>query len=211
MTEIFSCSKIKSILPDYFDGELSHEEKEMIKIHIEQCPECKKEFDDLCGLSECIKNYSEKDINESGIAGIVSARLDKCDRVKEDLSAFIDGELSKERTKQVSEHILVCEYCRKDYEDLKETNNALKNYFARSTENIKTSELTGKSVLRRVEIYQKRRKIIYSAAAIALLALATYFSLNIFTSPENIHEVKYVPDEGYVESQGDIFPIPEKP
>ena len=210
MTEIFSCSRIKPVLSAYLDGELSEEEKEIIEAHIEHCSDCKTELENLCELSFCLKSCAESSVIEADTINIVSARLDECNSIKEDLSAFIDNELPKSRTKEVCEHLLQCQYCRKDWENLKITGNLLKEYFVKSSEKAKMSDLTRKRVLNKVSVYHKRKKIIYSVAVLAILALATYFSLNIFTSPENIHEVKYTPEPASVEIQNEM-PIPEKP
>jgi predicted anti-sigma-YlaC factor YlaD len=48
-----------------------------------------------------------------------------CKEVKLLLSAYQDNELDTIRNKEVSEHLNICENCKKEFNDLKELNNSL--------------------------------------------------------------------------------------
>lgn len=108
------------------------------------------------------------------------SKLDVCSEISEDLSAFIDGELSKDHLSRVYEHLLECKACREAYEDLKITQKSLQNYFKRSTERFEIPEIfPQKTVVQKIIFIQRRKNLVYSAAVIILLAAVSYFSINL--------------------------------
>jgi len=140
------------------------------------------------------------------------SKLDDCTEISEDLSAFIDGELTKDRLAKIYEHLLECKDCRKTYEDMKTTQNALKNYFKRSTEELEIPEKSLKintkdNIISKIMFIQKEKKIIYSAVALSFLVIISYFSISFinFNSPEKevLHEVKFTKEEP------DLAPLPQ--
>lgn len=135
-----------------------------------------------------------------------------CDEIKSNLSAFVDGELSKECNAKLCEHLFECECCKKEYELLKLTQKAVKNYFQKSTENVQIPYIPEKEKpLNKVIFLQRRKKLIYSAVACSIAIVITLFSINLLSSKENIHEVKFNPAANYVEGESQIIPLPEKP
>ena len=128
------------------------------------------------------------------------SKLDDCAEISEDLSAFIDGELSKEQLAKIYEHLIECRCCRQAYEEMKITQKAIKNYFKRSTEEFEIPEKPLKiglkdNIISKIIFIQKEKKIIYSAVALSFLAIASYFSISFINlnSPEKevLHEVKF--------------------
>jgi len=203
MTENFSCIEIKSILSAYFDEELSFQEKLIVKNHLLQCPECEKELENIKNLSAVLKNYSKKtdsscpDLN---LSEKIVSRLDVCNEISGDLSAFMDGETPKGHFVKICDHLLKCKYCRNDYEILKFTKKAIKNYFKRSTEEFKLPNESFKEIiLNKIMFIQRQRKIVYSAVALGFLVAASYFSVSLvnfnYPEKETIHEVKLTKDK----------------
>jgi predicted anti-sigma-YlaC factor YlaD len=45
-------NKIKKLISSYFDGELDEEQKKLVNEHIQQCSECRKEFDEMGKFEE---------------------------------------------------------------------------------------------------------------------------------------------------------------
>jgi len=211
MTDSFSCIEIKSRMSAYFDEELSLEEKTIVENHLLHCCECKKELNLIRKTSGCLKDFykkNEQDCTDFNISEKVTENLNICSEISEDLSAFIDGELSKSDIIKISEHLLKCKYCRNDYELLKKTGNAVKNYFKNSLEELKFPENNFReNIVSRIIFAQKRKKLIYSTAAVAILATIIYFSVN-FKSPEkdNIHKVKFM--NNYIQGKSELFSLP---
>ena len=49
----------------------------------------------------------------------------KCSEIKRKLSAFLDGEVSGEEKKFISEHLKSCEFCQKEFESLSQLSEVL--------------------------------------------------------------------------------------
>lgn len=130
------------------------------------------------------------------------SKSDICNEISEDLSAFIDGELSKEQLAKVYEHLLECSFCRQAYEDMKMTQKALKNYFERSTEELEIPEKTLEkdNIINKIIFIQRQKRLIYSAAALVFLAIVSYFSVTLINlnQPEKetfLKEVKFTKEK----------------
>lgn len=130
------------------------------------------------------------------------SKLDDCSEISEDLSAFIDGELAKEQLSKIYEHLLECRCCRQTYEEMKITQEAVKNYFKRSTEEFEIPEKplkTKDNIISKIIFIQKEKRIIYSAVALSFLAIISYFSISLinFNSPEKevLHKVKFTKEK----------------
>lgn len=50
-----NCEQIRELLFDYIDGELDESTAKAIREHLEGCDECKKEYEEMLGMSEAIK------------------------------------------------------------------------------------------------------------------------------------------------------------
>jgi len=123
----------------------------------------------------------------------ISTECDFCKDVKENLSAFVDGELPKEQIVKICDHLLDCENCKILYKNLRQTQKSLRNYFnTASVSPTCFSDNFGETIVNKVIFAQRQKRIIYFIAAITLIAGAGYFSLNfIHTYPEAVNKVKY--------------------
>ncbi|MEI8388958.1 MAG: zf-HC2 domain-containing protein [bacterium] len=130
----------------------------------------------------------------------IFSKSDVCSEISEDLSAFIDDELSKEQLAKVYEHLLECNYCRQAYKELKTTQKAIANYFKHSTEELEIPEKTNTdNIISKIVFTQKRRKIIYSVAVLGVLSILSYFSIEIInlnsSEKEVLHKVKFTKEK----------------
>lgn len=53
--------KIKELISSYYDGELDEENKRTLKRHLEECPECRKEFEEMGKLEEAMSKMELKE------------------------------------------------------------------------------------------------------------------------------------------------------
>ena len=53
--------KIKELISSYYDGELDEENKRTLKRHLEECPECRKEFGEMGKLEEAMSKMELKE------------------------------------------------------------------------------------------------------------------------------------------------------
>jgi predicted anti-sigma-YlaC factor YlaD len=59
------CKKIKKLISKYFDGVLQQEEKDILFSHIEQCSNCKLEFDVLSKFFNNLPEYKDVELQTS--------------------------------------------------------------------------------------------------------------------------------------------------
>lgn len=55
MNDFFSCSEIVDLLSPYFDGELDEKDTKIVKKHLGQCLNCRRELENMKKLSVLIK------------------------------------------------------------------------------------------------------------------------------------------------------------
>lgn len=52
--------KIKELISSYYDGELDEKRKKLVEKHLKQCPECKKEFEEMGKFEEVMRKMELK-------------------------------------------------------------------------------------------------------------------------------------------------------
>jgi predicted anti-sigma-YlaC factor YlaD len=53
--------KIKELISPYYDGELDEEQKKLVEKHMEECAECRKEFDEMGKFEEVMNQMKLKE------------------------------------------------------------------------------------------------------------------------------------------------------
>lgn len=121
------CKSTREELSALIDGQLTGSLKTTVESHLESCPACQTELDSLkqvqSFLSGAFKSASEETPDIwSKIQGIVPS---VCDVIQEDLSAYLDGELTVPAQEGVKEHLKDCAVCLGKFTDLNATNTLL--------------------------------------------------------------------------------------
>ncbi len=198
MNEFLTCNEIKDLLSPYFDMELPEKEKKIVENHVKNCPECKKELENINKLSNSIKAVynaeSELIADElSSYKGMLTEDIEKCLNVKTNLSAFIDGELDKGKTIECLDHIINCDFCKGQYEKIRQTRELTRNYLASPVydEFYITRQKTHIKVIEKIRQIAGQRKILSSAAALVFIAVLSWFSFSLFSPVKT--------DEAYME------------
>ena len=52
--------KIREFISSYYDGELDEEQKKVVKKHLKECPECRKEFEEMGKFEEVMSKMELK-------------------------------------------------------------------------------------------------------------------------------------------------------
>ena len=52
--------EVKRLISRYHDGELSNEEEKALKQHLSECPDCRREFNEMSRFEEVMKNMELK-------------------------------------------------------------------------------------------------------------------------------------------------------
>ncbi|EKE03757.1 MAG: hypothetical protein ACD_20C00156G0002 [uncultured bacterium] len=176
-----TCSEVLDELSAYFDGELNLKLHYLIDDHLNTCSSCKSEFSKIEKLSTHIKSSFNisKELNLWPEIETDLNNIDICKEISENLSAFLDKELTRDDTIQVSEHLLTCKHCRRDYENLKATQFAIRNYFKKS---ISYKAGSNKDIcdntLVRLDKKERRKELFTSIASVFIIALLSWFSMN---------------------------------
>lgn len=54
------CEKILDLINQYIDGELNEDDAEFVRAHIDNCPDCKKAYDELSKIEKMFENAAEE-------------------------------------------------------------------------------------------------------------------------------------------------------
>jgi anti-sigma factor RsiW len=217
LTDPPCCTEVKPLLSPYLDGELPCRDMEIMERHLANCLECSKEFENLYNLSLHVKtsllNKVKNNPANNKFGGLLPEEVQKCLKVRSNMSAFIDGELDQRATKEMLEHVIACKSCRKLYDNLKVTSELTKKCLKIPVINDMQAVKLHKSVIKRIMHEKSRAKYIYSAAAMALIAVLSWFSVSYFvpdkpkyTHVDNAKLIKqtkpmYVPSHGFIMSE----------
>ena len=127
-----NCKQIKNLIYFYIYNELNPALSEYISMHLEECPAC---FDYYSKLKNDINNNSNL----------------------EDLSAYIDNELSENESIKIKKNIISNKTTRKNYEKLSRLKELLKSNLSRKEFEVKEdySKLIFKKLDLMEEVYGK--------------------------------------------------------
>jgi len=220
MSEFLICDEVKELLSPYFDGEVTYKEKNLIEKHLETCQNCRQKLENLKRTTSLVRKASVCNFSEN----LLPVEMQKCLRVKANLSAFIDGELDRKETIELLEHVINCEFCRSQYEKIKQTQDYTRSYLEKSLNNgvYPNKNKPHVIILEQIREQKKRTKILSSAAALAFIAVLSWFptfQLEPTITPTEINIDKtrfiqtdkpmYVNAEDYVISELDTCPPEE--
>lgn len=106
MNKKLTCNQVISLLNYYFEGKLNPTLKEYVSLHIENCEHCKKKFQELQNI---INKYScpENKFSEENAVSI---------ELKNNLSAYIDNELSYSDNIKIKKYTISNNNARKELE-----------------------------------------------------------------------------------------------
>jgi len=67
--------KIKELISSYYDGELDEEQKKLVERHLEECSECRKEFEEMGKFEEVMSQVVLKKPPKGGLADVLDFGL----------------------------------------------------------------------------------------------------------------------------------------
>ncbi len=122
-----SCQKVRSELSALMDAQVSGSVKSELEDHLVGCQDCAAEYKSLVDLTGYIgKAFDEEHFETPDIWAALSQKLPSiCDVIQEDLSAYLDGELSAPAQEGVNLHLKECETCLDSFKALNATNRLL--------------------------------------------------------------------------------------
>lgn len=121
------CLSIQEELSAHLDGQLTGSLKSRVEGHLENCSGCQTELDSLKQVQSFLsKAFSGEGANVPDIWEKMAGQVPSvCDVIQEDLSAYLDGELTVPAQEGVNKHLKECETCLSQFTELNATNRLL--------------------------------------------------------------------------------------
>lgn len=121
------CLSIQEELSAHLDGQLTGSLKSRVEGHLENCSGCQTELESLKQVQSFLsKAFSGEGANVPDIWEKMAGQVPSvCDVIQEDLSAYLDGELTVPAQEGVNKHLKECETCLSQFTELNATNRLL--------------------------------------------------------------------------------------
>ncbi len=127
LTTAPECLTIRDELSALIDGQVSGSLKSQIEDHLGGCESCRHELESLKQVQSFLaKAFSQSAEDTPDIWAKMAASVPSiCDVIQEDLSAYLDGELTVPAQEGVNQHLKECQTCLGLFKDLNATNRLL--------------------------------------------------------------------------------------
>lgn len=135
------CRSIRDELSAHLDGQLTGSLKSRVEGHLENCSGCQTELEGLKQLQSFLSKAFSSQFADSDSASDSDSNIGSnvpdiwqkmagqvpsvCDVIQEDLSAYLDGELTVPAQEGVNKHLKECETCLAQFTELNATNRLL--------------------------------------------------------------------------------------
>lgn len=176
-----TCAQMDVLISFYIDGELSSSLKQQVEEHMQKCSTCRAKYDII--KSMLVDLRSSFDIEEKTYSTKVNKEVEDQTvsqhyRVfKNNLSAYIDNELSDEENIRIKKFTINNSSARKDLEENYSVKKLMNDSFRKSKSEAKHD--FSRSILKQLELEEEAALGIHPA--IKLLAIFT-ISVLIFTT-----------------------------
>lgn len=185
----YTCQNILNLLPLYTEGKTSDEVSMIIEEHLNSCPYCFEKYLALKDVSTRIKIAFE---NMSNADFVTEQHF-----VRDNISAFIDNELSSEDYMVFNQYTVNNEIVRKDLEDMMLFEENLQRSLEKNKQ-ILEKDLS-KSIVKKVKkdsqdyLYEQYIK----AAIITIILLSVTILAGYFSIPDNLQKLSALKDKNY--------------
>lgn len=126
MVEACACDKYKDELSALLDNQVSAALKSEIDEHMLGCEDCKSEYASLESMSKFLGSSFKEPAEMPDLWAKMAAEVPSvCDVILDDLSAYLDGELTSPAQEGVNLHLKECADCLAKFTALNQTNRLL--------------------------------------------------------------------------------------
>ncbi len=201
------CETIQSDFSAYLDGELIVPAKEGVSEHLNSCQPCHLQFQDLSQVNNLLSRGLEIGDLEIDIWSQIKNRLDEdCQLIRDDLSSFYDREVTAQRHRTITSHLLECSDCRDQLAMVSQTGDMLRDsYQPEFPENFDLwPEIKTKMQVVQFSPREKRKKDAWSprslqlVGAVAIVVSGIVAGLTLFLNSNSVVSVKPVTAESYL-------------
>ena len=121
-----ACDKYKDELSALLDNQVAPSFKSEIESHLEACRDCAAEFESLKAVSKLLgKAFASENETPDIWSKLALDMPSVCDVIVDDLSAYLDGELTSPAQEGVNQHLKDCSDCLAKFTALNQTNRLL--------------------------------------------------------------------------------------
>jgi anti-sigma factor RsiW len=209
------CEIIQEDFSAYLDGELIVPAKEGVSEHLQACTPCHGKFQELSQVNGMLSRGLELPANlEISIWAEIKNRLDEdCQLIKDELSSFFDREVTPDRHRTITGHLLECGDCREQLAMISQAGEMLRSsYQPEFPDNFDLwPEIKAKMNVIPLAPKEKRQnqfvnKRLYAVAAVfvggALAALTIFLNFNAGASVKPVTAESYLIESALGEPVG---------
>lgn len=186
--EDLTCKKVTSMMSLYIDDRLNDEHKEFVENHFQKCPLCFQKYKDMKNIIENLKLSYEKILKQvEGIETVNLFNIREYEKFYNNLSAYIDNELTYEESIEVRKYLLKSKAARIDlrnsYNLESQIQDSISNFINNSNVNL------SKKVIKALKEERKpiNNYVYLKVAIISGLLMFTSSLLYTYKHPEKIH------------------------
>lgn len=131
-----NCNQVVTLLTFYIEGKLSHKLSANLEYHLSICKECRQKY---IKLKKILDNFNEikKQIDSNDEIDENDYRTPQYDIFKQNLSAYIDNELSDEENIKIKKIAIANPLARKDLESIYTFRQLLQSSFEKTKNSLK--------------------------------------------------------------------------
>ena len=162
---MLNCRQVEMLLSFYIDGDLNNKLRKEIENHLEYCLSCKSKYDLLKDF------YSDMESSYENLKSMPARSLAQTHEqyrfFKNNLSAYIDNELSAEDTIKLKKYTINNQKAKQELEKSYKLKGILKDSFNRTKDNLKhdfsekvMADINTSNKLNRIDFYLKTMAVI---------------------------------------------------
>ncbi|MDD3236708.1 MAG: zf-HC2 domain-containing protein [Candidatus Gastranaerophilales bacterium] len=122
------CKQVNSMISLYIDGKLNDEHKQIVEKHFEECPKCFEKYKAMKEVVENLKLSYERLLNEfEAMENANLFNIREYERFSDNLSAYMDNELSYEESVKFRKYLLKSKSARNDLTTAYKVKNAMQD------------------------------------------------------------------------------------
>ncbi len=124
---IDECTRYEAEMSAIQDGQVEASLKVEFEEHVSKCTDCAEQLKSMKSLGTMLSSaFNPEKIEVPDIWAMMQDKLPSvCEVMREDLSAYLDGELTAAAQEGVKDHLRDCESCMADFKQLNATNGLL--------------------------------------------------------------------------------------
>jgi anti-sigma factor RsiW len=125
------CDLIREEYSAYIDSEISVAAQDGIKSHIDSCPTCRVDFEQLSKANKTVSKFLKEPLDvKVDLWNSIKSQLNaSCALITAELSPFIDQEVPNPRHRSVAAHMLTCQNCHSSFQNLAVLGDYLKENY----------------------------------------------------------------------------------